>query len=105
MASTLSSLFRLFATHNAFVMFGYGFSDIKALTAMHFYWLVIPIMSGVSASLHASSACFPVTIYHEHSFLCWAGLLCVPNIHIVKVTNRPDTRHLDVFLCPLSISV
>ncbi|PBK86608.1 hypothetical protein ARMGADRAFT_532740 [Armillaria gallica] len=37
----------MFATHDAFATFGYGFGDIEALTAMHFNWLVIPIMSGV----------------------------------------------------------
>ncbi|KAK0485578.1 hypothetical protein EDD18DRAFT_1260641 [Armillaria luteobubalina] len=36
-------------THDAFATFGYGFSDLKALTGMYSNWLTIPILSSVSA--------------------------------------------------------
>ncbi|KAK0468772.1 hypothetical protein IW261DRAFT_1677177 [Armillaria novae-zelandiae] len=35
-------------THDAFAVFGYGFGDIKALMGLHFYWVAVPIMSGVA---------------------------------------------------------
>ncbi len=37
-------------------MFGYGFGDLDALTEVHFNWLIVPIMSAVSASLRAASS-------------------------------------------------
>ncbi|PBK61334.1 hypothetical protein ARMSODRAFT_965122 [Armillaria solidipes] len=36
-------------THDAFAMFGYGFGDLDALTDIHLYWLIVPIMSAVTA--------------------------------------------------------
>ncbi|PBK86558.1 hypothetical protein ARMGADRAFT_530897 [Armillaria gallica] len=39
----------MFFTHDAFAMFGYGFSDIEALTRMYFGWLTVPIMTGIVA--------------------------------------------------------
>lgn len=33
-------------THDAFLVFGYGFGDIKVLTDMHSNWLTVPVMSG-----------------------------------------------------------
>ncbi|KAJ7336884.1 hypothetical protein DFH08DRAFT_784177 [Mycena albidolilacea] len=36
-------------THDAFMNFGYGFGNVKALTSMHFYWLTVPVMSAVVA--------------------------------------------------------
>ena len=32
--------------------------------------------------------------HREPSCFSWAELLCVPNLHIVKVTNRPSIGHL-----------
>ncbi|KAK0454308.1 hypothetical protein EV421DRAFT_409871 [Armillaria borealis] len=36
-------------THDAFAIFGYGFGDLDALTDIHLYWLIVPIMSAVTA--------------------------------------------------------
>ncbi|KAK0468796.1 hypothetical protein IW261DRAFT_1372813, partial [Armillaria novae-zelandiae] len=36
-------------TYDAFAMFGYGFGDIEALTAMDFNWLTVPIMNAIVA--------------------------------------------------------
>ncbi|KAK0486452.1 hypothetical protein IW261DRAFT_1604592 [Armillaria novae-zelandiae] len=38
-------------THDAFATFGYGFSDIEALTGMYSFWFTAPIMSSVSACI------------------------------------------------------
>ncbi len=45
----------ILASHDAFATFGYGFGDLDALIDVHFYWLIVPIMSAVSASLRATS--------------------------------------------------
>ncbi|KAK0482521.1 hypothetical protein IW261DRAFT_1333802 [Armillaria novae-zelandiae] len=37
----------IFATHDTFSVFRYGFGDMKALTAMNFNWLTVPVMSAV----------------------------------------------------------
>ncbi|PBK86532.1 hypothetical protein ARMGADRAFT_1086380 [Armillaria gallica] len=39
----------ILASHDAFATFGYGFGDLDALTDVHFYWLIVPIMSAVIA--------------------------------------------------------
>ncbi len=31
---------------------------------------------------------------HGYSCLCRTILLCIQNLHIIKVTDRPDIRHL-----------
>ncbi len=46
----------ILASYDVFAMFGYGFGDLDALTHIHFNWLIIPIMSAVSASLCAASS-------------------------------------------------
>ncbi|KAF8900379.1 hypothetical protein CPB85DRAFT_1228526, partial [Mucidula mucida] len=35
----------VFVTYDAFVIFAFGFGDVQSLTAAHFHWLTIPIMS------------------------------------------------------------
>ncbi|PBK79061.1 hypothetical protein ARMGADRAFT_854477, partial [Armillaria gallica] len=39
----------MLVTHDAFVVFGYGFGDIEAITDIHFDWLTVPIMSAAAA--------------------------------------------------------
>ncbi len=91
----------MLVAHDTFAMYGYGFGDIDALTRMNFLWITVPIMSAVGAH----SICYPFSLtYLEFSFLCRAGLLCIPNIHIVKVTFHPDIRHLCSLLCSFSIA-
>ncbi len=77
---------------DTFVTFGYGFGDVEVLTRMNYDWLTVPIMSAVGARSH------------EYSRRCRAGLLCVPNLHIVKITNHPDIRHLCSLLCSFSVA-
>ncbi len=81
----------ILVAHDMFATYGYGFGDMDALTGMNFNWLTVPIMSAVGArSIFCS---FSVT-YHNFSCLCQADLLCIPNLHIVEVTNHLDIRHL-----------
>ncbi|KAK0196087.1 hypothetical protein F5146DRAFT_1176184 [Armillaria mellea] len=51
-----------FVTYDAFASFGYGFGNIEALTAMNFNWLVIPIMSAITA-------CFGQVFYAYRIFM------------------------------------
>ncbi|KAK0223786.1 hypothetical protein IW262DRAFT_1268263, partial [Armillaria fumosa] len=37
----------ILVTYDAFAMFGYGFGDMDALTSVHIYWFIGPIMSAV----------------------------------------------------------
>ncbi len=37
----------ILVTHDTFSVFGYGFGDMDALTAMNFNWFTVPIMSAV----------------------------------------------------------
>ncbi|PBK86485.1 hypothetical protein ARMGADRAFT_1126953 [Armillaria gallica] len=39
----------ILASHDVFATFGYGFGDLDALTDIHFYWLIVPIMSAMIA--------------------------------------------------------
>ncbi|SJK98199.1 uncharacterized protein ARMOST_01460 [Armillaria ostoyae] len=39
----------ILVSHDVFATFGYGFGNIKALTEVHFNWLVVPIMSAAAA--------------------------------------------------------
>ncbi|KAK0226573.1 hypothetical protein IW262DRAFT_776941 [Armillaria fumosa] len=39
----------ILVSHDIFATFGYGFGDIKALTEVHFNWLIVPVMSAASA--------------------------------------------------------
>ncbi len=41
----------VFVTYDAFVIFAFGFGDVKSLTAVHFHWLTIPIMSAFGEDL------------------------------------------------------
>ncbi len=86
---------------DTFVTVGYGFGDVEVLTRMNYNWLTVPIMSAVGMQ----SVCYPFSVtYHEYSCQCRAGLLCVPNFHIVKITNHSDIRHLCSMLCSFSIA-
>ncbi len=35
---------------DAFSVFAFGFGDLASLTAMHYHWLTVPIMSGLGNS-------------------------------------------------------
>ncbi len=85
--------------HDVFATFGYGFGDMDAPTRVNLYALTVPIMGAVGAQ----SVCYPFSItYQEISCLCWAGLLCISNPCIIKITNHPDIHHLCSFLCLFS---
>ncbi|PBK87451.1 hypothetical protein ARMGADRAFT_1085475 [Armillaria gallica] len=66
-------------THDAFEIFGYGFGDIDAIIEIHSDWLTGPIISSI-------------------------GFLCIPNLHIVKVTNPPHIRRLCLLWCFFSVT-
>ncbi len=87
--------------HGVFAAFGYGFGDIDALARINFWWLTVRIMGAVGMW----SICNPFsTTYHETSCLCRAGLLCIPNLHIVKVTNHPNIHHMcELLLCSFAV--
>ncbi len=89
-------------SHDAFATFGYDFGDMDTLTAKHLSWFTIPIMSAVGAR----SICYPFSVTHLE-FSCWCGsnLLCIPNLHIVEVTNHPDIHHLCSLLCSFSVTL
>ncbi len=81
----------ILVAHDTFAMFGYGFGDMDALTRLNYNWLTVPIMSAVGTW----SICYQFSvIYHKFSCWCRAGLLCIPNLHSVKVTNHPDIHYL-----------
>ncbi len=66
---------------------------------MNFFWLIGPIMSAVGGA--EKFAFLSSATYHGFSFLCRPGLLCIPDIHSVKITNYPDIHHLcESLLCP-----
>ncbi|KAJ7245640.1 hypothetical protein B0H12DRAFT_782717 [Mycena haematopus] len=41
----------IFIMHDAFAIFGYGFSDMSVLAKVHFDWLTAPIMTGIVAAI------------------------------------------------------
>ncbi len=90
----------MLVAHDAFVTFGYGFGDMDALTRINFSWLIGPVMSAVGAQ----SICYLSSLtYHGFSFLCRPGLLCIPDLHSVKITNYPYIHHLcESLLCSFS---
>ncbi len=91
----------MIVAHDKFAVFGYGFGDIEALTRMNHSWLTVPVMSAVGAR----SVCYPLSVtYHEYSCGCRAGLLCIPNLHIIKIANHPDIHHLCSLLCSFSVA-
>ncbi|KAK0194315.1 hypothetical protein F5146DRAFT_1135078 [Armillaria mellea] len=47
----VESVQTILVAHDAFAAFGYGFGDINALTRMNSFWLTVPIMSVVGASV------------------------------------------------------
>ncbi len=92
----------MLTAHNVFATFGYGFGDMDALNKMNFNWLTVPIMSAVGVQ---NICCQFAITYHDISCLCWASLLCIPNLHSVKVTNHPDTCHLCSLLCSFPVAI
>ncbi len=81
----------MLVAHDVFITFGYGFGDMDALTRVDLYALTVPVMGTIGAQ----NICGPFSItYQGVSRLCRAGLLCIPNLHIVEVTNHPDIHRL-----------
>ncbi|KAK0451659.1 hypothetical protein EV421DRAFT_1898595 [Armillaria borealis] len=82
---TIEFVQTMIVAYDTFTVFGYGFGDIEVLTRMNHSWLTVPIMSAVAAGIGT-------------------GLLCIPNLHTIKVTNHPDIRHLCSLLCSISVA-
>ncbi|PBK66304.1 hypothetical protein ARMSODRAFT_1021505 [Armillaria solidipes] len=61
----------IFVAYDMFATFGYGFGDMDVLTGVHFYWLTDTLLGAV-------------------------GLLCIPDLHSVKVTNHLNIYHLSI---------
>ncbi|KAJ7127864.1 hypothetical protein C8R44DRAFT_701277 [Mycena epipterygia] len=49
-------------THDGFLIFGYGFLDISALTKVNFDWLTVPIMGGLVAFIGQSFYAYRVYV-------------------------------------------
>ena len=88
--------------HDMFATFGYGFGDMDALTRVDLYAPTVPILGAIGAQ---NICCRFAITYHDISCLCRAGLLCIPYLHSVKVTNHPNTRHLCSLLCSFPVAI
>ncbi len=83
-------------THDTFASFGYSFGDLEAFTEVRFSWLIVPIMGAAGTS---GIFCSFSAAHREYSCFCQAVLLCIPNFHIVKVTDCPYICHLCSLPC------
>ncbi|PBK82218.1 hypothetical protein ARMGADRAFT_1001878 [Armillaria gallica] len=63
-------------TNDAFARFGYGFGHIEALADMHFYWLVIPVMGTIAASVGQGFCAYRIYIL-SRSRIVLAFVICV----------------------------
>ncbi|KAJ6581896.1 hypothetical protein B0H19DRAFT_928174, partial [Mycena capillaripes] len=52
----------IWLTHDAFAIFGYGFTDFSALTKVYFEWLLVPVMSGLVAFIGQSFYAYRVSV-------------------------------------------
>ncbi|KAK0486437.1 hypothetical protein IW261DRAFT_797744 [Armillaria novae-zelandiae] len=66
----------MFVTHDAFVIFGYGFGDMEAVTGVHFDWLTIPLMSTIAASAGHTFYAYRLAILSK-SRIVPAFVICV----------------------------
>ncbi|PBK88482.1 hypothetical protein ARMGADRAFT_1167950 [Armillaria gallica] len=65
----------ILVSHEAFAMFGYGFGDLDALTEVHFNWLIVPIMTAVTASVGQSFYAYRIYIL-SRSRIVSAFVIC-----------------------------
>ncbi|PBK87026.1 hypothetical protein ARMGADRAFT_1168899 [Armillaria gallica] len=66
----------ILVSHDAFARFGYGFGDLDALTEVHFNWLILPIMSAVTASVGQGFYAYRIYIL-SRSRIVPAFVICV----------------------------
>ncbi|PBK87013.1 hypothetical protein ARMGADRAFT_1086119 [Armillaria gallica] len=66
----------ILVSHDAFAIFGYGFGDLDALTEVHFNWLILPIMSAVTASVGQGFYAYRIYIL-SRSRIVPAFVICV----------------------------
>ncbi|KAK0486440.1 hypothetical protein IW261DRAFT_797893 [Armillaria novae-zelandiae] len=112
-------------THDAFAMFGYGFGDIEALTDIHFYWLSIPVMGGLTAGVGqvfyayrifslSKSRIIPIFVTCL-SLICYVAALftCVYSFqagNVTKLDNRKASIAIGIWcgtsaLCDVVIAI
>ncbi|KAK0241103.1 hypothetical protein EDD85DRAFT_948199 [Armillaria nabsnona] len=63
-------------TNDAFARFGYGFGELEALTAVHFSWLVVPVMGAIAASVGQGFYAYRIYIL-SRSRIVPAFVICV----------------------------
>ncbi|KAJ7880462.1 hypothetical protein B0H13DRAFT_1891800 [Mycena leptocephala] len=66
---TLELVETIIITRDAFATFGYGFSDISALTKINSNWLTIPVMSGLVAFIGQSFYAYRVYVLSKSYFM------------------------------------
>ncbi|KAK0241070.1 hypothetical protein EDD85DRAFT_948168 [Armillaria nabsnona] len=78
----------ILASHDAFAMFGYRFGDLDALTDVHFYWLIVPIMSAVIVCVGQVFYAYRIFILSK-SRIVPIFIICVSLTSSVAVTIFP----------------
>ncbi|KAK0463393.1 hypothetical protein IW261DRAFT_1347623, partial [Armillaria novae-zelandiae] len=66
----------ILVAYDAFAVFGYGFGDMDALTAIYFGWLIVPIMSGIVACVGQVFYAYRIFIL-SRSRIVPAFIICV----------------------------
>ncbi|KAJ6528754.1 hypothetical protein DFH09DRAFT_1412688, partial [Mycena vulgaris] len=66
---TIELVQTILLTHDAFIMFGYGFGNPSALVEVGFYWLTIPVMSGLVAFIGQSFYAYRVHVLSKSWFI------------------------------------
>ncbi len=86
----------ILTSHNSFATFGYRFGDLYALTDVHFYWLIVPIMSTISASRHAQSSAH---------FLTWIQLLVLDKSSMHTESSYCRSQELSQYSSSVFVAV
>ncbi|KAK0486473.1 hypothetical protein IW261DRAFT_1604609 [Armillaria novae-zelandiae] len=67
----------MLVSHDVFVIFGYGFGDMDALTGMHFNWLTVPVVSAVIACVGQVFDAYRIYILSLKSRIVPVFIICV----------------------------
>ncbi|KAJ7734355.1 hypothetical protein DFH07DRAFT_967675 [Mycena maculata] len=76
----LELVMTILITHDAFMIFGSGFSNLSSLTEVHFDWLAVPIMGGLVALIGQ-------TFYSYRVYVVSKSLLIPCVIVIISLTS------------------
>ncbi|PBK86542.1 hypothetical protein ARMGADRAFT_530386 [Armillaria gallica] len=66
----------MLVTRDAFLVFGYGFGDMKVLTAMHSHWFTVPVTSAAAAYVGQSFYAYRIFVFSK-SRTVPAFIICV----------------------------